>query len=197
MVHGLFLYITYVYLQLNRLRLCTVQPPTVLTTITMSTQQMCWNNGNGYQCRCSTQQWWKGLSSSWLMEADHGVFYKEVSKHFIIFAVHVDHGMVTRSSISLINKFKEDMNAKYKLTDLGTASWLLGNKISRDLVNKTLSLSQHAYIDTILMRFNFDDLKPSSIPISLSIHQRHYLKPNHLANWKTLLKWRMYLTGRR
>ena len=118
MVCGLFLYITYVYLQLNRLRLCTVQPPTVLTTMTTSTQQMCQNNSDSYQCRCSTQRWWKGLSSSRLMEADHGVFYKEVGKHIIIFAVHVDQGMVTRSSISLINKFKEDMNAKYKLTDL-------------------------------------------------------------------------------
>ena len=101
-------------------------------------------------------------------EADHGMFYKEVGKHIIIFAVHVDDGMVTGSSISLINKFKEDMNAKYKLTNLGTASWLLGIKISCDLVNKTLSLSQHAYIDAILTRFNFDDLKPLSIPINPS-----------------------------
>ena len=51
-------------------------------------------------------------------EADHGVFYKEVGKHIIIFTVHVDDGMVTGSSVSLINKFKEDMNSKYKLTDL-------------------------------------------------------------------------------
>ena len=63
-------------------------------------------------------------------EADHGMFYKEVGKNIIIFAVHVNDGMVTGSSVSLINKFKEDMNAKYKLTDLGTASWLLGVMIS-------------------------------------------------------------------
>ena len=84
------------------------------------------------------------------------MFYKEVGKHIIIFAVHVDDGMVTGSSVLLINKFKEDMNAKYKLTNLGTASWLLGIKISHDLINKTLSLSQHAYIDAILTRFNFE-----------------------------------------
>jgi hypothetical protein len=101
-------------------------------------------------------------------EADHGVFYKEVGKHIIIFVVHVDDGMVTGSSVSLINKFKEDMNAKYRLTDLGAANWLLGIKITRDLVNKTLSLSQHAYIDAIITRFNFDDLRPSSIPIDPS-----------------------------
>ena len=101
-------------------------------------------------------------------EADHGVFFKEIGKHIIIFAVHVDDGMVTGSSISLINKFKEEMNAKYRLTDLGAVNWLLGIKITRDLVNKTLSLSQHAYIDAIITKFNFDDLKPSSIPIDPS-----------------------------
>lgn len=101
-------------------------------------------------------------------EADQGVFYKEVGKDIIIFAVHVDDGMVTGSNVSLINKFKEDMNAKYRLTDLGAVNWLLGIKITRDLVNKTLSLSQHAYIDAIITRFNFDDLKPSAIPMDPS-----------------------------
>jgi hypothetical protein len=101
-------------------------------------------------------------------EADHGVFFKEVGRHIIVLAVHVDDGMVTGSSVSLINKFKEEMNAKYKLTDLGAANWLLGIKITRDLVNKTLRLSQHAYIEAIITRFNFNDLKPSSIPIDPS-----------------------------
>jgi hypothetical protein len=101
-------------------------------------------------------------------EADHGVFYKEVGKDIIIFLVHVDDGMVTGSDIKLIRKFKEDMNAKYRLTDLGAANWLLGIKITRDLINKTLSLSQHAYIDAIITKFNFDDLKPSAMPMDPS-----------------------------
>ena len=101
-------------------------------------------------------------------EADHGVFYKEVGKDIIIFLVHVDDGMVTGSNVRLIKKFKEDMNAKYKLTDLGAANWLLGIKITRDLINKTLSLSQHSYIDAIITKFNFDDLKPSAIPMDPS-----------------------------
>ena len=101
-------------------------------------------------------------------EADHGVFFKEVGKHIIIFAVHVDDGMVTGSNVALINKFKVEMNEKYSLTDLGAVNWLLGIKITRDLVNRTLSLSQHAYIDAIITKFNFDDLKPSSIPMDPS-----------------------------
>ena len=57
------------------------------------------------------------------------------------------------------------MDKKYKLTDLGPANWLLGIKISCDLTNKTISLSQCAFIESIITRFNFDDLKPSLMPI--------------------------------
>ena len=103
-------------------------------------------------------------------DADHGVFFKNISGGMVIIvAVHVDDGAVTRSSKELISRFKVEMDKKYKLTDLGTANWLLGIKISRDFANKTISLSQHAYIDTIIDKFNFTDLKPSSIPIDPAV----------------------------
>ena len=57
------------------------------------------------------------------------------------------------------------MNEIYKLTDLGPCTWLLGIKITRDLIRQTIMLSQHAYINAILTRFNFDDLKPSAVPM--------------------------------
>ena len=60
------------------------------------------------------------------------------------------------------------MNAKYRLTNLGVANWLLSIKITQDLINKTLSLSQHAYINAIITKFNFNNLKPSALPIDPS-----------------------------
>ena len=127
-----------------------------------------------YGLKQAAKNWYQALYKALMelgftrCEADHGVFYKEVGKDIIIFLVHVDDGMVTGSNVKLIKGFKEDMHAKYRLTDLGAVNWLLGIKITRDLINKTLSLSQHAYIDAIITRFNFDDLKPSSIPIDPS-----------------------------
>ena len=49
------------------------------------------------------------------------------------------------------------------MTDLGPCKWLLSIKITRDEQASTIALSQHAYVDSIVTRFNFDDLKPSSI----------------------------------
>jgi transposase InsO family protein len=113
-------------------------------------------------------------------DADHGVFFKKIGKDIIILAVHVDDCMVTGSSTPEINTFKVDMNKKYRLTDSGPANWLLGIKISRDLANKTISLSQHAYIEAIITRFNFDDLKPSAIPIDPSVPLSKSQSPSKL-----------------
>jgi hypothetical protein len=113
-------------------------------------------------------------------EADHGVFLKKFLKDLIILAVHVDDCMVTGSSTSLVSKFKVEMDKKYKLTDMGPANWLLGIKISRDFTNKTISLSQHAYIEAIITRFNFNDLKPSSIPIDPSAPLSRSQSPSKL-----------------
>jgi len=86
----------------------------------------------------------------------------------VILAVHVDDCLVTGSSQVLLDGFKTEINTKYKMTDLGPCKWLLGIKIDRDFELRTIALSQHAYIESILTRFNFDDLKPSAIPMDPS-----------------------------
>ena len=77
-----------------------------------------------YGLKQGAKNWYDSLHKALLelgftrSEADHGVFYKEVAKDIIILAFHVDDGVVTPTNVTLISKFKVDMNAKYKLTDL-------------------------------------------------------------------------------
>ena len=124
-----------------------------------------------YGLKQGARNWYKALCKALeelgftRTEADHGVFFKKMGENILIFAVHVDDCAVTGNSQDLINKFMEEMNGKYKLTDTGPASWLLGIKINRDFANKTLSLSQHAYIDAIITKYNFNDLKPLATPM--------------------------------
>lgn len=98
-------------------------------------------------------------------EADYGVFFKRSGSDLTVLAIHVDDCLIVASVQRLLDACKTAIGAKYKLTELGPVSWLLGIKISRDRANRTLALSQHAYIDAILTRFNFDDLKPVSTPM--------------------------------
>ena len=84
------------------------------------------------------------------LETDHAVFHYRIGQDIVILAIHVDDCTITGTSAKLQQEFKARIGSKFKLTDLGPISWLLGMQVTRDRPNRTLSLSQHAYIDTII-----------------------------------------------
>ena len=102
-------------------------------------------------------------------EADPAIFYIHAGKDILILAIHVDDCTITGSSDDLIQNYKLKIKSKYDLTDLGPIHWLLGIKITRDRENRTIALSQSSYIDSLLRRFNFTDLKPFSTPMDPNI----------------------------
>ena len=115
-------------------------------------------------------------------EVDHGIFFKQMGADIIILAVHVNDCALTGSSQKLIDEFKVQMNETYKISDLGAIHWLLGIKVTWDLQNHTISLLQHAYIDSIILRYNFTNLKPSTIPMDPSTPLLRSQSPTKLAD---------------
>ena len=77
--------------------------------------------------------------------------------------VHINDCTIAASSLSLIEEFKAGLCKHVEVTNLGELHWMLSVKIKWDHKAKTISLSQHAYINSILRCYNFDDLKPLSI----------------------------------
>jgi len=71
--------------------------------------------------------------------------------------------MIVASTCTLVDKFKAKLREHVEITDLGELHWLLGIEIQRDRPGRLLHLSQWSYIDAILCRFGFEDLKPVSI----------------------------------
>ena len=102
-------------------------------------------------------------------ESDWGVFYLHTGRDILILASHVDDCTLTGSSPSLIKAFKEEIKAQYKISDLGPINWLLRMKVTCDRDAHTIALLQTTYIDAILTKYNFSDLKPLSIPMDLNI----------------------------
>ena len=51
------------------------------------------------------------------------------------------------------------------MSDLGELAWILGIRVKRDRTSKTISLSQAAYIDSIVKRFNLSSASPLKTPI--------------------------------
>ena len=102
-------------------------------------------------------------------ESDWGVFYLHIGHDILILASHVDDCTLTGSSPSLIKVFKEEIKARYKILDLRPINWLLGMKVTHDRDACTIALSQTMYIDAILTKYNFSNLKLLSIPMDLNI----------------------------
>jgi hypothetical protein len=98
-------------------------------------------------------------------EVEHAVFYRYAGQDAIIVAVDVDDLTMAGNSRNAIRRFKDELRTVVNIKDLGDLSWLLGIEVKRDRVLRTISLSQRAYIERIIARFNLQDANALSTPL--------------------------------
>ena len=98
---------------------------------------------------------------------DQAVFFRlcERTNVLIIVLVHVDDCSIVGKTKTLIARFKVKIAKFVEITNLGELHWILGIEVQRIREEKKILLSQKSYIDSILRRYNFDDLKPVSTPM--------------------------------
>ena len=70
--------------------------------------------------------------------SDWGIFYAHIGCDILILASHVDDCTLTGSSRELMELFKGEIGTRYKIADLGPISWLLGMKVTRDRIGRTI-----------------------------------------------------------
>ena len=110
-------------------------------------------------------------------EVDQAVFFRHEDGSFMIVVIHVDDCSLTAKTLKVIADFKEELGRHVEVTDLGELHWLLGMEIKRDRDTHTLGISQKAYIDAILQRFGFDELKPLSTPMDDKVQLSRSMAP--------------------
>jgi Reverse transcriptase (RNA-dependent DNA polymerase) len=126
----------------------------------------------------SGRRWYQKLTSIFTSlgfkrcSVDEAVFFKVDARKgdLTITAVHVDDCTIAATCIHLIEELKASLCQHVEVTDLGELHWMLGIEIKRDCAAGTIHLSQRAYIDAILHRYNFADLKPLSTPMDVQVH---------------------------
>jgi hypothetical protein len=124
-----------------------------------------------YGLKQASRRWYQTLSCGLAevgftkSQSDPAVFFKRTGAELAVLAIHVDDSTLAGTSQDFLIQIKDDISKKFKLTNLGPILWLLGIAITRDEANRTLSLSQQAYIESILRRYNFTDCKPLSMPM--------------------------------
>ena len=126
-----------------------------------------------YGMRQSPKQWYKKFDSFTVSqnftrsEYDHCVYFKKLENGiFIILVLYVDDMLVKSKIMVEINRLKAQLAKTLDMKDLGVAKQILGMEIHRDRKNGKLWLSQHKYMEKILMRFGMNNVKPVQIPLA-------------------------------
>ncbi len=118
-------------------------------------------------------------------EVDQAVFHKrsEDGKALTVVMVHVDDCTIAATSPSLIADFKSRVAGHVDITDLGELHWLLGIEVRREREAGRLFLSQRSYLESIIRRYGFDDLKPLSIPMDPNVRLSSAQSPSTMQDF--------------
>ena len=99
--------------------------------------------------------------------SNHCVFTKKFfDDDFIIPLMYVGDMLVIDHDSSKIERLKKELNKSFTMKDLGSAKQILGMKISREMKNMKLWLSQESYIEKVLERFNMSKAKAVCSPLA-------------------------------
>ena len=97
--------------------------------------------------------------------ADTAVFYKHSNDKHVIIAAAVDDLTITANSDEAIEELKQQLKCKFKMKDLRNLTWLLNIEVKQDRKLRTISFSQTAYINAILVHFNLQKAAPVTTPM--------------------------------
>ena len=73
---------------------------------------------------------------------------------YIFLILYVDDILLASSDVSLLQETKKYLSSNFDITDLGEVSYVLGIEIHRDRNNGVLGLSQNAYLEKVLKKYN-------------------------------------------
>jgi Reverse transcriptase (RNA-dependent DNA polymerase)/Pol polyprotein, beta-barrel domain len=99
------------------------------------------------------------------VSVDDCAYVRTTKEGTSIVVVHVDSLCVAASSMAEMTKLKSDLRSIFDLVDHGEVQEYLGITIERDRVNRTVSLSQTAYIEEITKRLKLLHAHPVYTPL--------------------------------
>jgi hypothetical protein len=77
----------------------------------------------------------------------------------------VDDILLASNDVSMLRETKKFLSSNFDMKDLDEASYVLGIEIHRDRKNGVLGLSQKAYLEKILKKYNMHTSKATPAPI--------------------------------
>ncbi|GJT04725.1 RmlC-like cupins superfamily protein [Tanacetum coccineum] len=126
-----------------------------------------------YGLKQANRQWFTKLTT-FLTELGFTQSYVDTSlltykknADFLALVIYVDDILLAGNNTTLINHFKQQLDSKFSIKDLGNLNYYLGIEFLR---NKTgITMTQRKYALELLHTAGILDVKPSHIPIDLNI----------------------------
>jgi len=94
---------------------------------------------------------------------EHGIYTRGCRDQRLLIGVYVDDLIITGSNPKEIERFKAEMKAKFKMSDLGLLSFYLGIEVKQE--KDKITLSQSAYAAKILTAGGMQGCNPCIVPM--------------------------------
>jgi hypothetical protein len=88
----------------------------------------------------------------------------------MIVAVATDDMALASKRAEDAERFKSESRKFWEITDCGPIRWFLGFEIKRDRNARTISINQHAYIESMVEKFRLTNARPVSAPMEPGVH---------------------------
>ncbi|GKB87384.1 putative RNA-directed DNA polymerase [Tanacetum coccineum] len=142
-------------------------------------------------------------------QVDKYVYLKMSGSNFIILVLYVDDILLASNNIDLLHESKRFLSRNFDMKDLGEASYVIGIEIHQDRANGILGLSQKAYIERKLNRFNMQHCSPivshvikgdvfgsyHCLKTEVKYEEMRFQSNPGLLHWKAAKKVLRYLQG--
>jgi hypothetical protein len=101
-------------------------------------------------------------------DVDTCVYHRCDEDGFALLLIWVDDIIVSASNRCLLDKVKELLKRRFKMTDLGQLKWFLGIQFIHD--DGVIKMNQTQYLTKLLKRYQMDNCKPRSTPCELKLN---------------------------
>ena len=82
----------------------------------------------------------------------------------LIVGLYVDDMIILGKEHTAVDRVVQGIKALWEIKDLGDAALILGIQVNRDRQNRSLTINQARYIQSVLERFQLGDAKPVTLP---------------------------------
>nr|GEY96156.1 retrotransposon protein, putative, Ty1-copia subclass [Tanacetum cinerariifolium] len=126
-----------------------------------------------YGLKQASRQWNKRFDEEikkfgFIQNYDETCVYRKASRNDVVFLIlYVDHILIMGNNIPRLKEVKDYLGKCFSMKDLGEAAYILGIKIYRDRSRQLIRLSQSAYIDKTLKKYNMHNSKKGYLPMEV------------------------------